>query len=181
MTDRTSAAIKIGGETSDALASAPPTAVQCDDAIADRDSGEDLPLSRERASAIIDAAPRDPFGFKTDLTSQMTQEEIVACGRYWHSAAPGSWSFNDVIYRCATPATLHGRNNADEVLGSDRQQQRVHTGTWDEHPTYLLVDWKYEVASDDTRLGYWDWVAAQESLAGRTLDRDESTAGCSTS
>lgn len=23
---------------------------------------------------------------------------------------------------------------------------------------YRIEDWKYEVSSDDTRLGYWEWV-----------------------
>ena len=29
---------------------------------------------------------------------------------------------------------------------------------WAEHPTYPLADWKYEVANNDTRLGYRDWL-----------------------
>ena len=29
---------------------------------------------------------------------------------------------------------------------------------WDEDPDYPVADWKYEVANDDTRLGYADWV-----------------------
>ena len=31
---------------------------------------------------------------------------------------------------------------------------------WDEHPQYPVEDWKYEVANDDTRLGYLEWVKA---------------------
>jgi hypothetical protein len=31
---------------------------------------------------------------------------------------------------------------------------------WDEHPNYAVSDWQYEVAADDTRLGYWEWVKA---------------------
>lgn len=29
---------------------------------------------------------------------------------------------------------------------------------WAENPDYPIEDWKLEVANDDTRLGYWDWV-----------------------
>lgn len=29
---------------------------------------------------------------------------------------------------------------------------------WGEHPTYSREDWKYEVRSDDTQVGYWEWV-----------------------
>lgn len=32
-------------------------------------------------------------------------------------------------------------------------------GVWGEHPDHPLEDWRYEVANDDTRQGYWDWVA----------------------
>lgn len=38
---------------------------------------------------------------------------------------------------------------------------RLH-GPWGEHPGHPLSLWKYEVANDDTRLGYWAWVAARE-------------------
>lgn len=34
-------------------------------------------------------------------------------------------------------------------------------GHWDDHPDHTAADWKYEVANDDTRLGYPQWVAAR--------------------
>lgn len=34
-------------------------------------------------------------------------------------------------------------------------------GVWGAHPDHPVEDWQYEVANGDTRLGYWDWVAAQ--------------------
>ena len=35
-------------------------------------------------------------------------------------------------------------------------------GYWSEHPDYPVDDWRYQVANNDTRAGYWEWVA-QES------------------
>jgi len=32
-------------------------------------------------------------------------------------------------------------------------------GIWGQHPDYPVADWQYEVANDDTRLGYWSWVS----------------------
>jgi hypothetical protein len=32
-------------------------------------------------------------------------------------------------------------------------------GYWGEHKDYPACDWAYEVANNDTRLGYWAWVA----------------------
>ena len=34
---------------------------------------------------------------------------------------------------------------------------------WDEHPDFPSSDWRYEVANEDTREGYWFWVAAKIS------------------
>jgi hypothetical protein len=31
---------------------------------------------------------------------------------------------------------------------------------WGEHPTYKMIDWRDAVARDETRLGYWSWVAS---------------------
>jgi hypothetical protein len=32
---------------------------------------------------------------------------------------------------------------------------------WGEHEDYTLAAWRYEVANNDTREGYWEWVAGQ--------------------
>lgn len=34
-------------------------------------------------------------------------------------------------------------------------------GHWKRDPDFPVEDWKYEVANDDTRLGYLDWVKHQ--------------------
>ncbi len=44
-----------------------------------------------------------------------------------------------------------------------RELSDNYGGAWGEHPEYPARDWKYEVANDDTRLGYWDWVCSQVS------------------
>lgn len=38
-------------------------------------------------------------------------------------------------------------------------QLREALGHWGEHPDHPVADWRYEVANDDTRSGYWEWVA----------------------
>lgn len=35
---------------------------------------------------------------------------------------------------------------------------RLVVDYWSEHHRFPVADWKYEVANDDTRMGYWDWV-----------------------
>lgn len=34
-------------------------------------------------------------------------------------------------------------------------------GVWGAHPDFSVEDWKTEVENDDTRAGYWAWVATQ--------------------
>lgn len=36
---------------------------------------------------------------------------------------------------------------------------------WGEDPTWSLEDWRYEVNNNDTRQGYWEWVATQKEAA----------------
>jgi hypothetical protein len=36
-----------------------------------------------------------------------------------------------------------------------------HGGTWGSHPDFPLADWQHEVSNNETRLGYWDWVAGK--------------------
>ena len=32
---------------------------------------------------------------------------------------------------------------------------------WNSHPTHSVTDWQQEVNENNTRRGYWEWVAAQ--------------------
>src|SRR3546814_20588570 len=36
-----------------------------------------------------------------------------------------------------------------------------HGGVWGEYPEYPANDWRLEVENHDTRIGYWEWVAAK--------------------
>lgn len=38
---------------------------------------------------------------------------------------------------------------------------KQYGGRWGEHPDYPVDDWREEVANNDTRLGYWEWVESQ--------------------
>ena len=44
--------------------------------------------------------------------------------------------------------------------GPPSEKELIKTyGEWGEHPVFQLVEWRAEVTSNDTRLGYWEWVA----------------------
>lgn len=36
---------------------------------------------------------------------------------------------------------------------------REQFGHWGDHPVHPVSEWKQEVQADNTRLGYWQWVA----------------------
>lgn len=46
----------------------------------------------------------------------------------------------------------------------------THGGYWGEHPDHPLLDWRYEVANDDTRRGYWEWVEARIANSDLIID-----------
>lgn len=47
-------------------------------------------------------------------------------------------------------------------MNAQRLQQEY--GVWGEHPDYPVKDWQYEVGNDETRAGYWEWVASEMEL-----------------
>lgn len=48
-------------------------------------------------------------------------------------------------------------------MNRNTQAERTSDDLWREDPDYPLEDWRYEVANDDTRQGYLDWVAHQKA------------------
>ena len=38
----------------------------------------------------------------------------------------------------------------------------VFDGHWEQHPDFPMSTWLYEADNDNTRFGYWEWVAMQE-------------------
>lgn len=47
---------------------------------------------------------------------------------------------------------------------------------WDNDPEHPVEDWRYEVANDDTRLGYQEWIAHRKADAGE--DKPAACARC---
>lgn len=63
-----------------------------------------------------------------------------------------------------------------ELLGTNdfAEALRGKYGHWEEHPKLSAASWRYEVANESTRRGYWEWVA--DSLA-KYIDDNSSTEG----
>lgn len=96
--------------------------------------------------------PRDTDGAPCGFVNHYS---CTACGTSWTS----QWSCmcNDRCPNCDREIEPHKSESPLQVI-SDQ-----HGGHWGEDPRYPVSDWKYEVANDDTRSGYWEWVAARMS------------------
>ncbi len=53
------------------------------------------------------------------------------------------------------------RNTATRFNAGSRVEQAEAPDVWSEHPKYAVKDWQYEVANNDTRAGYAQWVEGQ--------------------
>ena len=68
----------------------------------------------------------------------------------------------------------------NEIYERAEQLREVH-GVWGEHPDYPVSDWQLETENDNTRRGYWEWVAhwlkeAEEQAAREKRLAEEASA-----
>lgn len=50
-------------------------------------------------------------------------------------------------------------------MASASDLKETHGGVWGAHPDFPVSDWQGLVANDETRQGYWEWVASELELA----------------
>src|SRR3546814_4202416 len=70
------------------------------------------------------------------------------------------------VQTCALPIfhTDTGSFNLRVDLPTEQSPAKLrenHGGVWGEYPEYPANDWRLEVENHDTRIGYWEWVAAK--------------------
>ena len=64
---------------------------------------------------------------------------------------------------------MAGYNVADESsLSSEQLDSKYNPDGDGEHPVWTRRDWRCEVNSENTLLGYWDWV--KHSIFGEYID-----------
>ncbi len=51
---------------------------------------------------------------------------------------------------------------SQELLDLGHEFQAKCGGYWGENPDWPVSEWMAEVETSCTRLGYWEWVAAQD-------------------
>jgi hypothetical protein len=45
------------------------------------------------------------------------------------------------------------------VMEKSSDELREQFGHWGDNPVHSVSEWKQEVQADNTRIGYWEWVA----------------------
>lgn len=80
---------------------------------------------------------------------------IALCQDHWIS---GGWAIlsNSILLIFSIVMFWVALINLDKPGGS------LVDDVWASDPDYPVEDWRAEVTQDDTRLGYWDWVAHQK-------------------
>src|SRR3546814_20363377 len=72
------------------------------------------------------------------------------------------------LFRSRGELTVHtdtGSFNLRVDLPTEQSPAKLrenHGGVWGEYPEYPANDWRLEVENHDTRIGYWEWVAAKK-------------------
>ena len=67
-----------------------------------------------------------------------------------------------------TSIPTHPDPTLDETLSAEQLEEKydpqAKDGEWGEHPIYRIKEWRGDVESKKTLLGYWPWVVAQFEL-----------------
>ena len=72
----------------------------------------------------------------------------------------GDASPSKEINLASAVVTDHFVNNVFDGCEDTTEALVAEFGHWGEHPDHSLVDWGNAAKADDTRLGYWQWVAS---------------------
>jgi len=46
-------------------------------------------------------------------------------------------------------------------------------GHWENDPDFPIEDWQYQVANNDTRLGYTEWIASEREAQGSRVHNQD--------
>ena len=81
--------------------------------------------------------------------------DLLADLMHWYACQDFGSSF-DALVRIA-------KIHFEEELSAEMEEaETAPDDPWVENPNHPIIDWQAEVAADDTRLGYWDWLAREE-------------------
>lgn len=113
----------------------------------------DVPAIREALTAIAKALP--------DLTAALQRTKS-----------------DDGCYPAGHPLEGCARSRAAMLFphGAELAKLEAEASHWDEDERFPVADWKYEVANDDTRQSYREWVVSK--LEQELLDAGVTTRLC---
>lgn len=114
-------------------------------------------LDRIYGHALIDSFELDEYGNHSPIYTGQTNviwdsqavEEIDGQSIYvdenWQE-----WPENKLVFKPTAPP---------RIPAPTAEQLSVAHGKWGEHPRYPASGWANEACTNETRLGYWEWVS----------------------
>lgn len=113
---------------------------------------------------------RDPLPFTIEMISKLRQAGALlsaisdsygpdAMKRAMRCSGYSEDAFTFVGYGVA-----QGPDHTPQLLRDAHSLKESHGGIWEEHDQFSVDRWQEEVSNDDTRLGYWEWVANEIDL-----------------
>jgi hypothetical protein len=132
-------------------------------------------LTDTQTTGEMDSA--EAFGqFMTDIAQVVCDH----CGGEIHQ--PASFLDDDGGWMIG----IHGNDSLPDAFGgiwrefdpegelfAERSPQGLESKFVTEHPDWPKTDWQYDVANNDTKLGYWEWVA--HNVESASTDPSECT------
>ena len=97
-----------------------------------------------------------------DVTTQYLQVQISYGAQTHTSGHIDHYQCSACGYLIVDGESPHAAAGLNEYALAKALKALGAGGQWTEHPTCPVSDWQYEVANDDTRLGYLDWIKHQE-------------------
>ena len=121
----------------------------------------DLAEAVRKLDRALDGLGRDPLPTDSVFQSLLKAAEDVLEA---NGGTPPDWMQAEAI-------ALEKAISAAHNLKSDPHAGKPDD-VWASHAQFPVEDWRYEVANDDTRLGYWEWVASKNEQAEFERNRE---------
>ncbi|MCF8026678.1 MAG: hypothetical protein K9K82_14470 [Desulfobacteraceae bacterium] len=123
--------------------------------VVDTDHPELIVLKMDSGSEV-EALLHELEFIETPKPTETGKDSMMVCVRCTRPipSSPNAAHSDDGFLCDACEEAENGRVTAEDL--------RNLYGHWGCHPDHLVSEWIEEVQNKDTRLGYWEWVAARE-------------------
>jgi hypothetical protein len=129
----------------------------------------------EKAASIMAASSRaliTALGMVAENQHRLSVGQSITYGEEAFDKIVDNWGISkDAVLEVLNGAKATAQDDDRTLTPAQlRNKYDKPDGKWGEHPTHAFEDWRYDVDNGDTRIGYWEWVAAQLQVEGKEHD-----------